>query len=441
MSTNNHPSAGSLPAMPAPTPAGRPEKANKIVDPHPFCPSAPLPPLQPLPRGRPKKSKPEPPAKRYKGPVPPQTTEPIQEHFHTGMLTRQSGGQMAAFTGRNSVNPVFSSDGRLIVLTGALNIQGWTQQTLHMAQQLSCHEALTQRPTAFPAPSTVDHFVCEARRTAAWQILKGTISGAVWAYMRVLGFSSPFHSPAATASDGYHYARLAASRMLIPGSGEQPFEERMRMAREVLAAEAADYPNDRAFKKGIKWLRDACDNHIRQGDYAVAEALYYPVPDWAPKPPVATPPAPMLYLGAAENGVGTAGSPIEVDSTPAPREAGPRTAGETPASSTRVETKTMTPPPADGQTTFWTPSEANQAASTSLNSTRPVPTYSGESDASTKVATHEPTAGTPTQPGSAQVIPQKRTAPESDEEAVDDADNNAGGDGEAKEEADDTPKD
>lgn len=54
------------------------------------------------------------------------------------------------------------------------------------------------------------------------------------------------------------------------------------MVHEVLTAQSTDYPSERAYKKGITWLRLACDNLIKQGDYKLAMALYDPLPDWAP---------------------------------------------------------------------------------------------------------------------------------------------------------------
>lgn len=57
------------------------------------------------------------------------------------------------------------------------------------------------------------------------------------------------------------------------------------MVREILTAQATDYPGERVYKKGVQWLRLACDSLIKQGDYELAESLYDPLPDWAPKPP------------------------------------------------------------------------------------------------------------------------------------------------------------
>lgn len=177
----------------------------------------------------------------------------------------------------------------MIVLTNASNLQAWVQQISYIARSLSCFDELTKRFTTFPQPSTVQLFICETRFATAFRVLEGSISGPVWAYMRVLGFSSiaeageGLMSP--TPADCFEYAKFAASRMAVPGTPEQPAEERRRMVREVLTAQATSYPSERVYKKGIQWLRLACDNLIKQGDYQLAESLYDPLPDWAPRPP------------------------------------------------------------------------------------------------------------------------------------------------------------
>lgn len=176
-----------------------------------------------------------------------------------------------------------------MLLTNASNLQAWVQQISYIARSLSCFDELTKRFTSFPQPGTVQLFICETRFTTAFRVLEGSISGPVWAYMRVLGFSSipeageSLMSP--TPADCFEFAKLAASRMALPGTPEQPLEERKCMVREILTAQATDYPGERVYKKGVQWLRLACDSLIKQGDYELAESLYEPLPDWAPKPP------------------------------------------------------------------------------------------------------------------------------------------------------------
>lgn len=70
--------------------------------------------------------------------------------------------------------------------------------------------------------------------------------------MRVLGYSTisggdGLISPAPV--DCFDYARMAASKMLIPGTAEQPVDERKRMVQEILNAESTEYPSERSYKK------------------------------------------------------------------------------------------------------------------------------------------------------------------------------------------------
>lgn len=197
------------------------------------------------------------------------------------------GFKTTRYPGVSIANPKFNPDGRMLQLHGPGSLQPWVQQINHIARSLSCLEELTQRFSTFPPPYTLQLFICETRFATAFRVLEASISGQVWAYMRVLGYSSlpstgeGLMSP--TPADCFEYAKRAAAKILIPGSSGQPVTERKRMANEILTAQASDYPSERTFKKGIAWLRSACDNLIRQGDYDLAQLLYEPLPDWAPK--------------------------------------------------------------------------------------------------------------------------------------------------------------
>lgn len=213
--------------------------------------------------------------------------------------------------GVSHANPHFDADGKFFYLTGPNNIGSWIQEITCVARALSCFDEMTKRFVGFPPPNTVQLFICETRFATAWRILEGTIPGQVWAYMRVLGYSSipanpenPLMSP--TPADCFEFAQRAASRMLVPGTPEQPQEERKRMVVEILMAQSTEYPSERSYKKGIKWLRLACDSLIKQGDYALAVSLYDPVPDWAPKPADWEDPAPEE---TDADGAGSAASP------------------------------------------------------------------------------------------------------------------------------------
>jgi hypothetical protein len=225
-----------------------------------------------------------------------------------------------------------------------------------VARHLSCYEELTKKFDIYPKASTVQLFICETRFATAWRVLEASISGQVWAYMRVLGYSSiqadgeGFMSP--QPADCYEYAKRAAARMTVPGTTEQPAEERKRMVEEVLMAQSTDYPSERAYKKGINWLRLACDSLIKQGDYDLAVSLYEPLPEWAPKPPGygdATTPAepaaesePSGSRGQSENQE-TPGDSVVEDSDTSAEEAAP--AGDTNEQAGSAITGHPTPPP------------------------------------------------------------------------------------------------
>lgn len=222
------------------------------------------------------------------------------------------GYNPARYSGVSNANPLFDEDGKFFYLTGPSNIKSWIQEITCIAKALNCFNEMTKRFVGFPPPNTVQLFICESRFATAWRVLEGTIAGQVWAYMRVLGYSSipanpdnPLMSP--TPADCYEFAQRAALRMFIPGTAEQPQEERKRMVEEILTAQATEYPSERSYKKGIKWLRLACDGLIKLGDYGIALSLYDPVPDWAPKPADYE----VLVAAAEAGGAGSAVSPDE----------------------------------------------------------------------------------------------------------------------------------
>lgn len=212
------------------------------------------------------------------------------------------GYNSARYSGNPAAHPKFNPEGRLCLLTNASSLEPWVQQISYIARSMSCFDELTKRFASFPQPCTVQLFICETRFATTFRVLEGSISGPVWAYMRVLGYSSIQPNGQGlmcpTPADCFEYAKLAASKMDVPGNPEQPAEERERMVREVLTAHASEYPSDRVYKKGMQWLRLACDNLIRQGDHALAKSLYDPLRDWAPKPPgYEEPPAPPTASG------------------------------------------------------------------------------------------------------------------------------------------------
>lgn len=303
-----------------PSPISQPTQATQTADSAPDTLATPTiePLLQPLPLGRPPKTQTDPPpaaahwghagdaqeqqiwaepasaAPMIHDPSPQSQLQlqygrppPEPAYLRGGHLL--GGYNTARYAGNPTAHPKFNAGGRVIVLTNASNLEAWVQQISYIARSLSCFEELTKRFTSFPQPCTVQLFICETRFATAFRVLEGSISGPVWAYMRVLGLSSVTEAGeglmSPTPADCFEYAKLAASRMAVPGTPEQPAEERKRMVREVLTAQATEYPGERMYKKGLQWLRLACDSLIKQGDYELAESLYDPLPDWAPRPP------------------------------------------------------------------------------------------------------------------------------------------------------------
>jgi hypothetical protein len=208
---------------------------------------------------------------------------------------------------------MFSFEGKLIFLTGINNVDQWIQQTESMARATHCYAELTNKFNAFPSPGTVAYFICQARFATAWRIIHETVTGPVWAYMRVLGYSDVALGNGdgmlpPCPSDAFYFAKLAGQRMLIPGTPEQPREEKIRMAVEVRAAQPLLYPSEKHFKRGIKWLTDIVENCVRQGDEDVTAAL-----NSAPAQASDTVAEPA---GLAGNG--TEVMPIDLEATPGP---------------------------------------------------------------------------------------------------------------------------
>lgn len=177
------------------------------------------------------------------------------------------GFNPARYAGVNLGHPKFSPEGKLLLLTGSNALDPWIQQVSYIAQGLSCFYEMTENFTTFPKASTVQLFICETRYATACRILEGSISAQVWAYMPVLGFSclqgSGHGLISPTPADCFEYAKRAAAQMLVPGTWDQPVVERKRMVQEVLMAQSSDYPSERSYKKGIQWLKMACDSLIK----------------------------------------------------------------------------------------------------------------------------------------------------------------------------------
>jgi len=121
-------------------------------------------------------------------------------------------------------------------LQQADDVDAWTEQALAVAAATNCQKELTMRFSTFPPQGTVEAFVCEARFGMAWRILHASISGPVWAYMRVLGYAhgapvpgshEPSSRPQPTPAEALDFAKLAAQRMDSVGTEAQPQQERV----------------------------------------------------------------------------------------------------------------------------------------------------------------------------------------------------------------------
>jgi len=131
----------------------------------------------------------------------------------------------------------------------------WLQQSEAIARATNCYAELTTEFAGIPPPRTVEAFICEARFSTTWRILHGTISGPTWAYMRVLGFA-PFGSPdPPMPASAYRFAEMAARRMNIPGTAEQPPGEKDAMVLQATQSTKHHYPSEKHFNTGIRWLR------------------------------------------------------------------------------------------------------------------------------------------------------------------------------------------
>ena len=198
----------------------------------------------------------------------------------------------------------FSWGMKVITLTNTSTLQIWTDQIESIARESGCLEELTTRFTTFPSTGTVDALVCKARFSSCWTVLRETISGPVWAYMRVLGYRKipVFKGPDGfqwqpTPADCFYFAREACKRMDTPGTPAQGRQEVMIMVEEAQAATPADYNNQRQFTKGKDWLLAILNKMVRDGDREVCEALYETKPPWAPEwppTPVHTHPSPVV---------------------------------------------------------------------------------------------------------------------------------------------------
>ncbi|KAL8418631.1 hypothetical protein RB594_002015 [Gaeumannomyces avenae] len=182
--------------------------------------------------------------------------------------------------------PRFRYDAEKLLLSGPETLDSWLAQTEAIATATNCYAELTQQfnVATFPPDGTVMALICSARFNTAWRILEETISGPVWAMMRVYNLQGHYKSHL-LPYDLYNFARWAAGRMHLAGTEEQPQDERMAMITEQSIANQNFYPSPKCYTDGCTWLSDKLHELIRLGDWRVAAAMYDPLPDWAPRPP------------------------------------------------------------------------------------------------------------------------------------------------------------
>ncbi|KAJ4415965.1 hypothetical protein N0V85_002467 [Neurospora sp. IMI 360204] len=198
----------------------------------------------------------------------------------------------------------------------------WFEQVQKMAEASNCSIELNTRIGKFPDPGTVEAFICQTRFLSCWRILHGTISGAYWAYMRVLGYSRiPVFTGADAEggvqsagcqwqpqpSDCVYFALEVKKRVMVPNSEQQPRYQTMRMVEEVRSAKVTDYPSVQQYKEGMAWLKEVLNGMILKGDRQVCESMYDRKPDWAPEWPE------VPADGEVETPWALKGSPVRVE--------------------------------------------------------------------------------------------------------------------------------
>ncbi|KAK4452454.1 hypothetical protein QBC34DRAFT_36584 [Podospora aff. communis PSN243] len=184
----------------------------------------------------------------------------------------------------------FSFSMHTVALDSPGHVALWKDQVESMARACGCYRELTTRFGVFPKVTTVEAAVIKFRYQTCWSILAETVSGPVWAYMRILGYN---RIPVFRDLDGvqwqpspvdaYYYAKQAGCRLHLPGSPHQNRAEVPRMVEEVRTAKRENYPTEEHFKKGIEWMRNVLDNMIRNGDRQVCESMYDAHPPFAPQ--------------------------------------------------------------------------------------------------------------------------------------------------------------
>lgn len=171
--------------------------------------------------------------------------------------------------------PKPNNDRALVLLDGPRALERWVEQTERMAAGLNCLDALTVRETIprGTSPKSESEWLRKLRTETAQHIVLTSITPAVFAYMRVLGYNSICGK---NAAETYEFAKLAASRMRIPHNVDRegalsPSEEEVdRMVWEWQFSKRESYPAAISYDQAMSWLkkmlerRAATDDGVRE---------------------------------------------------------------------------------------------------------------------------------------------------------------------------------
>ncbi|ROV98322.1 hypothetical protein VMCG_07186 [Cytospora schulzeri] len=176
---------------------------------------------------------------------------------------------------KNTELPKSKNARTMVLLDGPQALKPWVEQTKRITVGLNCLDALKVRET-IPrgvAPRSEAEWLRKLRTESAQHIVLSSITPAVFAYMRVLGYNSICGK---NAAETYEYAKLAASRMHIPHNAgregvQSPSEEEVdRMVWEWQFSKRESYPSEISYDQAMIWLkkmlerRAATDEGVRE---------------------------------------------------------------------------------------------------------------------------------------------------------------------------------
>jgi len=95
-------------------------------------------------------------------------------------------------TARDASSPVSS---HVVTLDGPRTLPRWTEQTQSMARSLGCYDQLFDNSIVATVHRTEDEWIANNRIGLAYNLVHSRLSPAVFAYMRVLGYSRVVSNP------------------------------------------------------------------------------------------------------------------------------------------------------------------------------------------------------------------------------------------------------